>query len=224
MSSPNGRARSPDGGRKLDTLDFKEAGVIGIAQSTALIAGISRDGMCMAAGLVRGLDNSDAARYAFLLATPPILLAGSLKFGDLTGRSATTESAVRPCIAAIAVGDHGRVHRSLSHALVQDASTLKPFGIYCIVFGCRDGHLQPLSTRGSRARRRRRASRAPASAEADLAVGTRPRLRAIDELQALRIAALQQPREQRHAAHSRSAGPADPCFASSPNSTVAAIS
>ena len=33
-----------DGGRRLDTLEYREAGVIGVAQSSALIAGISRDG------------------------------------------------------------------------------------------------------------------------------------------------------------------------------------
>lgn len=123
-----------DGGRKLDTLDFKEAGVIGIAQSAALIAGISRDGMCMAAGLVRGLDNSDAARYAFLLATPPILLAGLLKFGDLTGplgdhgvRQAAFIAATASAITAIIA----------VHFLTRwfKTKTLKPFGIYCIVFG-----------------------------------------------------------------------------------------
>src|SRR5579862_2930988 len=74
-----------DGGRRLDTLEYKEAGIIGFCQSFALIAGMSRDGICMATGLVRGLDNEDAARFAFLLATPPILAAGLLKFSDLTG-------------------------------------------------------------------------------------------------------------------------------------------
>src|SRR5438105_13389126 len=64
-----------DGGRRLDTLEYREAAVVGLGESTALIAGISRDGMAMATGLVRGLDNEDAARFAFLLATPPILLA-----------------------------------------------------------------------------------------------------------------------------------------------------
>ena len=67
---------NPEGGRRLDTLEFTEAGVIGVAQSTALIAGISRDGIVMTAGLARGLDNADAARFGFLLATPPILAAG----------------------------------------------------------------------------------------------------------------------------------------------------
>ena len=61
---------------------------------TALIAGISRDGVD-AGGLARGLDHSDAARFAFLLATPPILAAGLLKFGDLTGSSAATGSGPR---------------------------------------------------------------------------------------------------------------------------------
>jgi undecaprenyl-diphosphatase len=74
-----------DGGRRLDTLEYKEAGVIGVAESTALIAGISRDGVVMAVGLARGLDNVDAAKYSFLLATPIILLAGLYKIPDLTG-------------------------------------------------------------------------------------------------------------------------------------------
>ncbi len=69
----------------MDTLEYREAAVIGVAQSSALIAGISRDGIVMTAGLVRGLDNTDAARFAFLLATPPILAAGVYKIGDMTG-------------------------------------------------------------------------------------------------------------------------------------------
>ena len=76
---------NPEGFRSLNTMEYREAAVIGAAQSTALIAGISRDGVVMTAGLGRGLDNADAARFGFLLATPPILAAGLLKLGDLTG-------------------------------------------------------------------------------------------------------------------------------------------
>ena len=39
----------------------------------------------MGAGLARGLDHSDSARFAFLLATPIILAAGLFKLPDLTG-------------------------------------------------------------------------------------------------------------------------------------------
>ena len=72
-------------GRRLDTLDFKEAGAVGVAQIGALFAGISRSGITMVAGLVRGLDHEDAARFSFLLATPIILAAGVYKLPDLAG-------------------------------------------------------------------------------------------------------------------------------------------
>ena len=122
-----------DGGRRLETLEYREAGVIGVAQSTALVAGISRDGMAMAGGLVRGLDNEDAARFAFLLATPPILLAGLYKFNDLTGplgagiRGQAVVAAIAAAITAVFT-----VHFLMRYFKTR---TLTPFGIYCIVFG-----------------------------------------------------------------------------------------
>ncbi|MBV9471962.1 MAG: undecaprenyl-diphosphate phosphatase [Solirubrobacterales bacterium] len=123
-----------DGARRLDTLEYKEAGVIGVAQSSALIAGISRDGVCMTAGLVRGLDNSDAARFAFLLATPPILAAGLYKVGDLTGPlgnggvrgAAFLAAAFAAATAIVTVHFLTRYFKSRN---------LTPFAIYCLVFG-----------------------------------------------------------------------------------------
>jgi undecaprenyl-diphosphatase len=124
----------PDGARDLDTMEYREAALIGVVQSGALIAGISRDGVCMASGLARGLDNSDAGRFAFLLATPPILAAGLLKIGDLTGplggggvRSAALIAAVVAAITAVFT-----VHFLTRYLRTR---TLKPFGAYCIVFG-----------------------------------------------------------------------------------------
>ena len=123
-----------EGSRRLETLELREAGVIGVAQSTALIAGISRDGVVMTAGLARGLDNSDAARYAFLLATPPILAAGLYKLPDLTGplgnggvRGAAVVAAVFAAITAI-VTVHFLTRYFKNRNLI-------PFGIYCILFG-----------------------------------------------------------------------------------------
>jgi undecaprenyl-diphosphatase len=122
-----------DGARRLDTLELREAGVIGVAQSSALIAGISRDGVCMTVGLGRGLDHSDAARYAFLLATPPILLAGLYKVGDLTGplgngvRGPAVIAAVAAAVTAVIT-----VHFLTRYFKTR---TLTPFGIYCLIFG-----------------------------------------------------------------------------------------
>ena len=122
-----------DGGRELATLEFREAGVVGVGQAAALIAGISRDGMVMATGLARGLDNSDAARFGFLLATPIILAAGVYKLSDLTGpngagiRGAAVIAAVAAAIAAVFT-----VHFLTRYFR---RGNLRPFGVYCVLFG-----------------------------------------------------------------------------------------
>jgi undecaprenyl-diphosphatase len=122
-----------DGGRRLDTLEFRESAVIGTAQTSALVAGISRDGVVMSTSLARGLDHSDAARFAFLLATPPILLAGIYKIPDLTGhlgngiRGEAVVAAIAAAITAFfTVGFLTRYFKT---------RTLTPFAIYCVVFG-----------------------------------------------------------------------------------------
>ena len=122
-----------DGARRLDSLEYREAAVIGTIQTSALIAGISRDGVCMSSGLLRGLDNEDAARYAFLLATPPILAAGLFKFSDLTGplgagiRGPAVIAAIVAAITAVFT-----VHFLTRYFKTRN---LIPFGVYCILFG-----------------------------------------------------------------------------------------
>ncbi len=106
-----------DGGRILDTLEYREAAVVGVSQSTALIAGISRDGVVMATGLARGLDNSDAAQFAFLLATPIILAAGLFKVGDLTGPHGARDPRRRRDRGGLSRRHSGR-HRALPDALL----------------------------------------------------------------------------------------------------------
>jgi undecaprenyl-diphosphatase len=71
--------------RRLATLGYGEAVVIGGFQSLALLAGISRSGISMVGGLARGLSHEDAARFSFLLATPVILAAGLYKVPSLAG-------------------------------------------------------------------------------------------------------------------------------------------
>ncbi len=79
-------AESGDGiDRRLATLTFARGTLIGSAQILALLPGISRSGVTMVAGLIRGLSHEEAARFSFLLATPVILAAGVLKVPDLAG-------------------------------------------------------------------------------------------------------------------------------------------
>jgi undecaprenyl-diphosphatase len=124
---------NPEGGRELDTLEYREAVVIGVAQSTALFAGISRDGVTMGAGLARGLDHSDSARYAFLLATPIILAAGVFKLPDLLGHlgNGIRGQALVACLSAAVTA----VFTVAFLVRWFKTRTLIPFAIYCLVFG-----------------------------------------------------------------------------------------
>jgi undecaprenyl-diphosphatase len=121
------------GDRRLDTLEFREAGVVGVAQVFALLAGISRSGITMVAGLVRGLDHQDAARFSFLLATPIILAAGVYKLPDLLGPNG---DGVRGQVLAgsIAAGVAAYLSvRFLSRYFAH--RTLLPFAVYSLAAG-----------------------------------------------------------------------------------------
>ncbi len=120
-------------GRRLDTLEFKEAGVIGVAQIGALFAGISRSGITMVAGLVRGLNHEDAARFSFLLATPIIFAAGIYKIPDLMGHNGDGvrgQALVGALFAAIAAYISVRFLMRFF-----ETRNLLPFAVYCLVFG-----------------------------------------------------------------------------------------
>jgi undecaprenyl-diphosphatase len=123
----------PDGGRALETLEYREALVVGLAQSTALVAGISRDGVTMGAGLARGLDHSDSARFAFLLATPIILAAGIVKLPDLTGHLGDGIRGQALVACAVAAVTAAFTVRFLVGWF--KTNTLIPFAVYCVLFG-----------------------------------------------------------------------------------------
>ena len=127
------RAGAAEEGRQLDTLEFKEAGVVGAAQTLALLAGISRSGVTMVAGLARGLNHEDAARFSFLLATPIILAAGIYKLPDLLGSNG---AGIRGQILAGSVVAAAAAYVSVRFLVRYFSSrNLTPFGIYCLVAG-----------------------------------------------------------------------------------------
>jgi undecaprenyl-diphosphatase len=122
-----------DGGRVLETLEYREAAGLGLVQSGGLIAGISRDGMVMAGGLARGLDNFDAARISFLMATPIILAAGVYKLPDLTGHNGAGIRGYAVLAAAVAAVTAVFTVHFLTRFFKR--GNLIPFGIYCVLFG-----------------------------------------------------------------------------------------
>lgn len=106
---------------------------IGAAQILALFAGISREGVTMAGGLIRGLSHEDAMRFSFLLSTPVILAAGLLKVPDLAG---TLGNGIRGQVLA---GSLAAAATSLFAVLFLAryfrTRTLTPFAVYCAAAG-----------------------------------------------------------------------------------------
>ena len=119
--------------RRLATLPFKPAILIGSVQILALFAGISRDGVAMCAGMWRGLSREDAARFAFLLATPVILAAGVLKIPDLFGPLGQgIHGQIFLASILSGVGAYLSIRFLVKYLRTR---TLTPFGIYCLVLG-----------------------------------------------------------------------------------------
>lgn len=119
--------------RSLDELGLGPALGIGVAQALALLPGISRSGITMVAGLLRGLDHEDAADFAFLLATPIILGAGLYKLPDLLGHNGDGVRG-QVVVGSLAAG----VAAYLSVRFLTRyfrAGTLLPFAFYSLIAG-----------------------------------------------------------------------------------------
>lgn len=74
------------GNRKRDfkRLNLLDGLLVGIAQTLALIPGVSRSGSTLTAGLFLNMERETAARFSFLLGLPAIILAGALELYSLT--------------------------------------------------------------------------------------------------------------------------------------------
>ena len=70
--------------RPLESLTWRHGVLFGLAQSLALIPGVSRSGATIAAGLALGYQRVAAAKYAFLLAIPAVVGSGFFKLADIS--------------------------------------------------------------------------------------------------------------------------------------------
>lgn len=120
------------GDRRTDDIAPFDSLMIGVSQALALIPGISRSGMTITAGLVRGMDRREAARFAFLLGIPVIAGAGILQGVDVVSSGATISAEV--WVGMVAAGVSGYAAIALLLRLLTRFG-LGPFGVYCVVFG-----------------------------------------------------------------------------------------
>jgi undecaprenyl-diphosphatase len=132
------RRRAPQTSEDDDTriarqVDFPQAFGVGAAQALALIPGLSRSGATMGGGLLVGLSHKDAARFAFLLATPIIGAAALLKLPELFGSQGDGvrgQALVASLCAALTAWLSVRFLMRYF-----ETRTLIPFAVWCLGFG-----------------------------------------------------------------------------------------
>jgi len=112
---------------------WRGAFAVGAAQAIALIPGFSRSGATMAGGLVIGLSNEDAARFAFLLATPIIGAAAALKLPELFGPEG---NGVRGPALVGAICSAVTAYLAVKFLMrFFETNRLTPFAVYCFAAG-----------------------------------------------------------------------------------------
>lgn len=121
--------------RELSRINLGDALFVGIAQAVAgLFPGLSRSGMTISTGRLRGFRREDATRFSFLLALPIILGAGAKALLDLRKASAPAIGAA-PLVAGFlssAIVGYLAVEFLLRYLRTH---TLRPFAVYLGVVG-----------------------------------------------------------------------------------------
>jgi undecaprenyl-diphosphatase len=132
--APGTEEPDPDGDARIaHRVAWRQAASVGGAQALALIPGISRSGVTMAGGLLVGLNNRDAARFGFLLATPIIGAAAALKIPQLLGKDG---NGVRGPALVAAICAAVTAYLSVRFLMRYfETNRLTPFAIYCGVVG-----------------------------------------------------------------------------------------
>jgi undecaprenyl-diphosphatase len=118
--------------RDLSRLSWADALWVGLAQAVAIFPGISRSGVTIGAGMVRGLKRESAARFSFLMSIPIMLASGLLEIKDFVGLSNLSGYLPAMIAGVLTAGVVGYLAiRWLLGYLGKH--TLYAFSIYCLV-------------------------------------------------------------------------------------------
>lgn len=104
----------------------------GLAQALALIPGISRSGITISTGLVRGMTKREAARFAFLLGIPVIAGAGLLEMAEFLGSDGSISGEVWVSVGVAAISGYFAIAILIR---LLGRIGLAPFGMYCVAAG-----------------------------------------------------------------------------------------
>jgi len=119
--------------RKVETLRLGDALIVGLAQAAAIAPGLSRSGLTISAGVLRGLGREPAARFSFLLSVPIILGAGLTQVAHALGNPGSAGAfPLALGFASAAISGYLAIHFLLGFVRRQ---RLWPFAAYCGLVG-----------------------------------------------------------------------------------------
>lgn len=119
---------------KQQSITYKIALIIGIAQAIAILPGISRSGATIATALLIGIARPEAARFSFLMVIPLILGSMAKTLLDNGTISFGTVAILPMVVGFVAALVSGILACTLMIALVK-RSKLVYFAVYCAVVG-----------------------------------------------------------------------------------------
>jgi undecaprenyl-diphosphatase len=120
--------------KEIKDLDAKDGVIYGIAQSLALIPGVSRSGATIAMGRFLGYKRDAALRYSFLLAIPAVLGSGTYELLNSLTEPTNNFSALETATATLVAFTVGYLVISWLMKFVQTKSFM-PFVVYRVLLG-----------------------------------------------------------------------------------------
>jgi undecaprenyl-diphosphatase len=120
--------------KPLTRISLSDALIVGCAQATALIPGVSRSGSTITAGLFRNMTREAAVRFSFLLSTPLIAGAALLKAHELRKEGLPQEMRLPFLVGVLVSAIVGYFAIAWLIRYLQ-SNSLKVFIVYRIVVG-----------------------------------------------------------------------------------------
>jgi undecaprenyl-diphosphatase len=119
--------------RGLKEMKWSDALLIGVFQGVAIFPGISRSGMTICAGLLRGLKRPLAARFAFLVAIPAVCAAGV--YEGVKAASSLTSAAVGEAVFGAGIAALSGYFALKAVIKIVQRGEISRFAYYLWIFG-----------------------------------------------------------------------------------------
>lgn len=126
--------RLAQGRKSAKNATVLDAILVGVAQAIGTIPGISRSGITISAGMLRGFDRKFAVRFSFLMSLPAVLGATILELADALGGSVDPALIPKYAVGVVVSGVVGYFAIRLVNML-SDKGKFGMFSYYCWVVG-----------------------------------------------------------------------------------------